>query len=85
MFRSLTDQVPAHELICGSCRSWRGGKAAADVVYAPNASDLGNALGRLNEALQYYELWSFDQPSSRIPNHELAVCQVQDRRPDRRA
>lgn len=45
-------------------------KAAADVVYAPNAGDLGDALGRLDEALQHYELCHLVSP---VPEYRPAL------------
>lgn len=44
-------------------------KAAAAVVYAPNAGGLGDALDSLNEALQHYELCCLVSP---IPEYRPA-------------
>lgn len=45
-------------------------KAAADVVYAPNAGDIGDALGRLDDALQHYELCCLVSP---VPKYRPAT------------
>ena len=44
-------------------------KAAAAVVYAPDAGRLGDAMDRLNEALQHYELCRLVSP---IPEYRPA-------------
>lgn len=54
-------------------------KAAAAVVYAPDAGRLGEALDRLNEALQHYELCRLVSP---VPVYRPASQVPSDRSPD---
>jgi xanthine dehydrogenase iron-sulfur cluster and FAD-binding subunit A len=53
-------------------------KAAAAVVYAPDAGNLGDALDRLDEALQHYELCRLVSP---VPAFRPASREC-DQRPD---
>jgi xanthine dehydrogenase iron-sulfur cluster and FAD-binding subunit A len=57
-------------------------KAAAAVVYAPDAGNLGDAMDRLNEALQHYELCRLVSP---VPVYRPASQIPHDRSPDRNA